>query len=71
MGHGQQVDALPFMRVQGVIDGGHHLSGDTKAVVDVVPCDLVGCEPEERGKCEGHPEDTGVGQLSDGLDVAP
>lgn len=64
-------DALPEMRTPSVRDGRHDLSQDTPAASDVVPDDVVGDGPEERGQRPWTSTDSWIGQLPDGMGLAP
>ena len=65
-----KASALRGMPVQVVVDGGDHVSRHAEAVDALVPCDLVGGEPKERGERQGDPADSGAGQLRNRVGVA-
>ena len=64
------IPALSGLRGGGISHGGNRVRADSDLVADVVRRDVVRDQSEGRGECTGAATRSGLGELSNGLDVA-
>ncbi len=71
LGNVLRTASMPRMRVGDDADGGHDVPGYAQAVARGVFCDVVRHQSEEWRRRLGFAAGAGVGQLRNGLDLAP